>query len=260
MLNNHPLQLWFARTDTASFAELWDKHASDLPQQEKEKVLSYKFDKDRILSLVSKVMLRTMLTSHFPGKDPKTWQFTTNYYGKPFIAENDQAAPLYFNLSHTEGLVACAVSINGDVGVDVETLNSRETILEIAPSVFTPNELDALSGKENQIQYFYRLWTLKEAYIKHQGKGLSIPLQDFEFTLRDRKIEFRAIDNKLIQHVPSFVSTLFQPRHMLSIALQPGRADSIVIHTRDFSDLKNARPINIQFDLYSTNIDHLLSG
>lgn len=251
MHNSHPLQLWLARTDEFSFEELWDKHNSCLPQQEKEKVLSYKFDKDRILSLVSKIMLRTMLSSRFPGKRSESWRFASNRYGKPFIEENDAVTPLYFNLSHTEGLVACLVSTNGNVGVDVEIISNRETILEIAPTVFTPNELNALSAGEDRILYFYRLWTLKEAYIKYMGKGLSIPLQDFEFTMMDKKIAFQANDSELARKIPAFVSALFQPRHVLSIAVQPSAAGGIVIDTRDFTDLACAREIDIGFDLFS---------
>lgn len=254
MHNNLPLQLWLARTDKFSFAELWDQHAACLPRQEKEKVLSYKFDKDRILSLVSKVMLRTLLSIHVPMKGAVDWRFATNRFGKPFVEGSAEEKRLRFNLSHTSGMVACGVSVDNEIGVDVEVINKRESIFDIVQTVFTAKEiasLQAFSNIEDRFRHFFRLWTLKEAYIKCVGEGFSMSLQEFEFDLREGKIVFVQSSDRSAQTPPAFCSALFE-QHMLSIAVQSGASNPVNIDVRDFSDLKNAKPTDIQFDLSST--------
>lgn len=262
MHNNQPIQLWLARTGECSFGELWDRHADYLPQQEKDKVLSYKFDKDRILSLVSKVMLRTLLSTHFPAKNTIDWCFSANRFGKPFIDGSDDERRLQFNLSHTDGMVACALSVDNEIGVDVEVINKKESLFDIEQTVFTAREVTSLHSYthgEDRFRHFFRLWTLKEAYIKYIGGGLSIPLQEFEFEFQKGKIIFKKRNDNPAQTPPAFCSALIAPRHILSIAMQSANSSVVNIDMKDFSDLKNAKPIDIQFDLSSTDINHLLS-
>lgn len=262
MHNNQSIQLWLARTGDCSFGELWDRHAACLPQQEKDKVLSYKFDKDRILSLVSKVMLRTLLSTQFPAKNSIDWCFSANRFGKPFIDGSDDESRLKFNLSHTEGLVACALSVDNEVGVDVEVINKKESLFDIEQTVFTTREVASLqtyAHKEDRFKHFFRLWTLKEAYIKYIGGGFSIPLQEFEFEFQKGRIIFVKRNDNPAQTPPAFYSALMAPRHALSIAVQSTNSSVLNIDMRDFSDLKNAKPIDIPFDLSSTNINRSLS-
>ncbi len=91
---------------------------------------------------------------------------------------------LRFNISHTDGLIACAVTIGREVGVDVEHVGRRLTH-DVAGRFFAPREvadLRALPDDEQQ-RVFFDYWTLKEAYIKARGFGLALPLGDFAFKL-----------------------------------------------------------------------------
>ena len=91
---------------------------------------------------------------------------------------------LRFNLSHTDGLIACAVTIGREVGVDVEHIQRRLTH-DVAGRFFAPREVDDLKAlpEDEQQRVFFDYWTLKEAYIKARGFGLALPLGDFAFTL-----------------------------------------------------------------------------
>jgi hypothetical protein len=91
---------------------------------------------------------------------------------------------LRFNISHTDGLIACAVTIGREVGVDVET--RRPSLLhDVAGRHFAPREVSDLRSlpELEQDRVFFDYWTLKEAYIKARGFGLALPLGDFAFKL-----------------------------------------------------------------------------
>jgi 4'-phosphopantetheinyl transferase len=92
---------------------------------------------------------------------------------------------LRFNLSNTPDLVVCLIAQGAEVGVDVESCERAEEIIELAPAVFSPVEraqLDALHGS-GKLGHALSLWTLKEAYMKATGMGLSLPFKQFSFLL-----------------------------------------------------------------------------
>ncbi len=96
-----------------------------------------------------------------------------------------QAGHLRFNLSNTRGLVACAVALEGEIGVDVEAVDRGGDLLEIAERFMAAPEAAAIRAlpPDAQAFRFFTYWTLKEAYIKARGMGLSIPLDKFWFLL-----------------------------------------------------------------------------
>ncbi|MFJ6209512.1 4'-phosphopantetheinyl transferase family protein [Lysinibacillus sp. NPDC092081] len=70
-----------------------------------------------------------------------------------------------------------------EIGVDIEKQKILD--LNLAQHIFAPEEYQDLIvlSDRNQLDYFYKLWTLKEAYIKYCGVGLSLPLQSFFFKI-----------------------------------------------------------------------------
>jgi 4'-phosphopantetheinyl transferase len=126
-------------------------------------------------------MLRTCLSAYLDRR-PADWAFAVNAYGRPHI-EGRHAGEVHFNLSHTAGFVTCAIARTYDIGVDVERTDRDVDHLQLAPSVFAHLELEHLgmAPSGDRAATFFRLWTLKEAYIKARGMGLSIPLKDFWF-------------------------------------------------------------------------------
>jgi 4'-phosphopantetheinyl transferase len=153
-----------------------------LDSAEQQRAQSFKFKKDRDLYVAAHVFLRQVL-SCYAAVPKKDWQFISNTYGKPAIA-NPSYGWLQFNLSHAHGRVACAVARNRAVGVDVEQRKYLGDLPLLCRYAFSPVEADhvlsAQHGDEQQ-QRFFCYWTLKEAYIKARGMGLSLPLQQFSF-------------------------------------------------------------------------------
>ena len=109
----------------------------------------------------------------------------TDRYGRPCIAAPAIARPVYFSVSHTEGCVACAVSDCEAVGIDVEQIQERRSLFTIARSNFSPQEIDALRllPSSDLVDRFFDYWTLKEAYLKARGTGLTLPLNQFSILI-----------------------------------------------------------------------------
>jgi 4'-phosphopantetheinyl transferase len=134
--------------------------------------------------LVSRALVRTTL-SRYADVAEHEWQFETNRYGRPHVSQPQIRRDIQFNLSNTTGLVVCVVARDCDVGVDVENISRTLDIEALAPTVFAPAELADVrqSSPKDRRNCFYSYWTLKEAYIKARGMGLSLPLDAFWFDL-----------------------------------------------------------------------------
>jgi 4'-phosphopantetheinyl transferase len=177
------VDLWFASVDTAVARGRIAAYRDSLPTDEVARADRYRQEKDRNCCLVARALVRSVL-SGYSGDDPAAWAFRYNAYGKPSIAQ-PAGLSLNFNVSHTTGLVICGVASAGELGVDVERLNRACSCLDLARRFFAGPEIAFLeqTPPERQAAVFLEFWTLKEAYVKARGVGLSMPLADFAFTL-----------------------------------------------------------------------------
>jgi 4'-phosphopantetheinyl transferase len=150
-----------------------------LTTDERERLARYRFPRDQDVYLAAHGLLRLMLSWH-EGGDPRAWRFRAGQFGRPEI--ESPASRLRFSISHTRGIAACAVGIDHDIGLDVETVTSAAP-LEVAEHYFSPREQHDLRQLRSQDQSarFFTYWTLKEAYLKARGFGLSMPLDRFSF-------------------------------------------------------------------------------
>ena len=138
----------------------------------------------RLQYLVTRALVRTTL-SKYADVPSTAWAFETNDHGRPHVSPRHGVSDIHFNLSNTRGLVVCAVSRNDEIGIDVETIARDIDVDAVAPTVFAPEELADFrrAASEHRIERFFSYWTLKEAYIKARGMGLSLPLDGFWFEL-----------------------------------------------------------------------------
>lgn len=119
--------------------------------------------------------------------DPRSWRFGTRPGGKPTITK-PLGLPFRINLSHTDGLVVCAVATGCEIGVDVERLDRPGDLLGLARRLLAACELDDLRRRPSgeRRHRFLEYWTLKEAYLKARGLGLSLPPRQLAFSLGPR--------------------------------------------------------------------------
>ncbi|WP_230646824.1 4'-phosphopantetheinyl transferase superfamily protein [Bradyrhizobium sp. Leaf401] len=166
-------------------SDLEDMYIQCLNESERVRFKSLALPTFRRQYLMSRVMVR-MTLSRYADVSPIEWEFRSNSYGRPFISKPILYRDLDFNLSHTNGLIACAVARGArHIGVDVEDLQRTIDPKSLADFVFAPKEIDAVRAADfnEQRALFFSYWTLKEAYIKAMGLGLSIPLDSFWFDL-----------------------------------------------------------------------------
>lgn len=188
------VHVWYSCVDMIGDAAL-AQYPSLLSRNEIARRNRYRFAKDRRLFLVSHALLRLGL-SGYVDVTPTRWTFVQNGYGKPEIAEPRTEPPLRFNLSHTRGMAALAVTLGREIGVDVENCRRNIDSVGLSGRYFSPREAAELRSlpPERRQSRFFDFWTLKEAYIKARGMGLSFPLRDCSMRV-DRKpveIEFAA--------------------------------------------------------------------
>lgn len=159
-----------------------DVHDLDLLQMadrmmspsERVRASTFVFDRDRRAYIASRVVLRRLLGGVL-GMDPASVEFEADANGKPRL----KGDALRFNLSHSGDLLLLALTKAGDIGVDVECCRPLEA-LELSRRFFCAEEADwieSITGNR-RLAAFFRLWTLKEAYLKATGKGLSHPLDE----------------------------------------------------------------------------------
>ena len=145
--------------------------------------------------LVTRVLCRTTL-SRYATVAPQAWRFLADRDGRPAIDLPRAYRALRFNLSHAGGLVACAVRARGEIGVDVEA-RGKHIGLAVARRYFSAAEVESLLeiAPERRREQILRLWTLKEAYIKAKGRGLSLPLDSFSIGFAPAGITLAADDD-----------------------------------------------------------------
>jgi 4'-phosphopantetheinyl transferase len=141
----------------------------------------FRFDDDRHTYLIAHALVRFALAGEL-GVDAASLRFEIGEHGKPELIEGQGVR---FNLSHTRGLVACAITRTDDVGVDVEHVDRKTEIDSLARSVLSEAERASLATLEGSArrERFFRYWTLKEAYVKAMGRGIALPLRSLHVEL-----------------------------------------------------------------------------
>jgi 4'-phosphopantetheinyl transferase len=151
------------------------------------------FPRHRVQYIAAHALLRAALSATVPGPHPADWRFVAGPNGKPAAWLNGWPAPLSFNLSHTDGFVGVATVPQGGcaLGFDLEPLDCPVT-LDIAGHHFRVEEVAWLTAlaEDRRNTGFLQLWTLKEAFIKATGEGLSRDLASFWFTPSPPRLHF----------------------------------------------------------------------
>lgn len=178
---------------------------------------------DRARFVIGRWLVRSML-SRYAAVAPRDWPLIIDERGWPHLAHQPSGAPdLRFNLSHTSGLVACAVTVGREVGIDVEH-TGRPLIYDVPERFFSPREVNDLRAcaASEQHSVFFDYWTLKESYIKARGLGLAIPLRHFTFLLDEGDTPAVAFAPDLDDDSDSWQFALFRPTedHRLAVAVR----------------------------------------
>jgi len=187
MPRTHPpsageIDIWLA--DVSAVTAAPDVCLSVLDDSELARYHRLRIPASRIEYAVAHFLLRTTLSRH-AGIAASDWRFETDAYGRPSVLEPRAWRHLQFNLSHTDGLVACAVGVHCRLGLDVENILRPVNLPELARYALAVPEIASLDEAAESARHrlFFQYWTLKESYMKADGRGLSIPLDAVWFDL-----------------------------------------------------------------------------
>ncbi len=162
-------------------AEVADSLQKNLSSDERQRAGRFYSKKNQLRFTVARGALREILGSYL-SLPPREIRFRYTDHGKPELDLLSGAETIRFNISHSRELALYAVTLNREVGIDVEYVRAGFPIDEIAPQFFSAQENAALSAlpPDERERAFFACWTRKEAYVKADGKGLSIPLDKFD--------------------------------------------------------------------------------
>jgi len=152
-----------------------------LSDTERERVDRYRFPASQHTALITRAFIRLIL-SQYDDQSPAEWQFSISALGKPEI--NNPAIPLRFNLSHNDELIICAVCLDNNIGCDIENVGRKISVNAIADRFFSTQEAQLIKAHPTR---FFEYWTLKEAFVKATGLGISQGLETFSFDIKEAK-------------------------------------------------------------------------
>lgn len=235
------VDVWYLFTEPLSDPRLLERSAAVLSTDERVRVQRYVLAKDRRQYTLTHGVLRLLL-SRYAGITPEECMFVTNEYGKPSLNGRAIAnAAFEFNVSHTNGLVAIAIAIGRDVGIDVEELTGLRVDLDVRRffSAAEVKALEALPDAEQESR-FYDYWTLKEAYVKARGMGLSLPLDGFSMKLEGGQSPIIAFASSIEDDASMWQFAQFDPGPQYRLALAIRRAgENLAVRIRDFGSAGN---------------------
>jgi 4'-phosphopantetheinyl transferase len=184
-LGSGDVHVWYTAPAPSSQDDL-DRLALLLSADERHTNSQFMSSERRRDHLVGRALVRTTLSRYASVAAPE-WIFTTGRFGRPEIVGPAGAPPLRFSLTHSPGLIAVAVALNIAPGLDVAYLDQRIDVETVARQYFAVAEAADLAScpAELRRRRFFEYWTLKEAYLKATGLGLSIPLNSFAMTLSE---------------------------------------------------------------------------
>lgn len=174
------VHLWQVDLAIVSKGErIWEQILS---ADERARAARFHFSKDRQYFTATRALLRTILGSYVDS-DPTELVLCYSDKEKPSLSPSPSVE---FNVSHSGDLALLAFARGRVVGVDVEQLRENFDYAAIARRFFSEQEQRQLAALAPSERYhgFFRCWTRKEAYIKAQGAGLSLPLDQLNVSLK----------------------------------------------------------------------------
>ncbi len=159
--------------DTAKPFSEYENYLKYISVKRQKRIERFRFEKDKIISLCSELLIRSEL-SKILNVCPSEINIENDEKGKPYVSNFEN---IHFSLSHSGEMILLAVD-NSRIGADTEQVKKNHA--DVAKSFFTNNEYKYISNSENPTKKFYMVWTMKEAYLKMTGEGITSGLDNFD--------------------------------------------------------------------------------
>lgn len=244
------VHLWFSRPENASKKLLEAIGRDLLTDEEIAKSRHFYFPRDQKRFLLTRILQRTLL-SRYHAVAPRNWIFAENAFGRPCIAIPKEKSERFvqFNISHTNELVVLAVGQALEIGIDVERIRAVIMPAQIANHYFSTEESAGLRHAPEHLRdrRFLELWTLKEAYTKAKGRGLSIALDSFAFCLGAGTVRLAPASGQAYEAESwQFVQFEAFGDHVGALCLGPCAGAPLRLHAREIVPFEWERPLELK--------------
>lgn len=206
-------------------------HAGWLSPAERARAARYRNPEDGARYRATRVLVRGILAG-VVGQAPGALEFVENAHGRPSLRA-EGAGGLDFNASRSPAWVALAVHRGAPCGIDVEDLSRANDLAAVARR-FAPSERAALDGmaEPERRHTFFALWTLKEAFLKALGTGLTVQLGAAAFTLEPGQPPRVSFGPALAEDPAawSFAQLAPDAGHLAAVAVRSGQRPTLVLH------------------------------
>lgn len=183
-LKTNQIDVWLLPINGWDYTQLGNNQVNSLlSSQEIIRFRRFRPTTKKAEFIASRLLLRHILTQYTECDISRT-EAIPDDMGRPFWKEKGENIDLFFSLSHTKDMICCALSRNKEIGCDIESLQPRKHQEDLAERVFSTKEQNLYKNlpAKNKGEFFYRSWTLKEAFVKALGQGLRIPFTSLSFT------------------------------------------------------------------------------
>lgn len=152
-----------------------------LSSDEVERAYRFRSLDDRMRYSIVRAGLRVILAMYL-DTEPRSVRISYTQHGKPILFPLQGSPNVTFNLTHSDRMALYAVSYARDVGIDVERIREIKEMDRLAERFFSSEEASLFLSLPLVVkrEAFFTCWTLKEAYVKARGEGLSLPLDQFD--------------------------------------------------------------------------------
>ncbi len=242
------IDLWFAFPDLIREEWLLEDYRAILTDDERAQEQRFYFAKDRHQYLVTRALVRTTL-SRYAAVAPADWRFTSNDYGRPAVAPRGNVSDPgpEFNVSHTTGVILCAVGSCRALGVDVEDVRRHVGYREVMNRCLSVSEIEDLGTRSplDRPERFFEYWTLKESYVKAVGRGLSIPLDQISFTLSREQHLAVSLDPRFMDDPRGWRFWLLKPSrdHIAAVCASQSSAEAWTLTVHEVVPFISQRPL-----------------
>ncbi|MFE5812815.1 4'-phosphopantetheinyl transferase family protein [Streptomyces sp. NPDC056479] len=198
-----------------------------LDEEERARMARMLMPRRRRQFLAGRLLCRHALSMR-TGHPRDGWRFPVDEFGRP--EPRPDRYGVRFNVSHTDGLVVCAVTDGAACGVDVEGPLPEESAAHVA-RFFSPTERAELAAlpPDERADRTRELWVLKEAYLKGLGIGGRRDFDSFAFAPRTAPHITVHDPQQPRGSRPGWWFELLRPvsGHTLALAVEGGRADDV---------------------------------
>ena len=162
---------------------VFDKALQAVSPYRRQKIALLKHKKDKNRSLGAALSLNAALKAY--GLEERSMEYDLEKQGKPVFRYYPET---HFSLSHSGDFAICSIG-GEEIGSDIEWVRSGKE--RLAERFFAEEELawirkaDSAGEQEDRI---FRIWTMKESFLKVTGFGMSLPLKDFAVVMEDEGI------------------------------------------------------------------------